>query len=564
MSSSTFDCWDKRTSWYRLLVQRVGWPLLVSVFLLVFGSYRIAQTWELYCPTYDEPVHIACGLEWWDKGAYTLEPQHPPLARIVLAYPLYAAGKHIKGIANWTAEGNEQIYEGSFRQNMIAVRRPMLLFFWLGGLTCFVWCALYLTPWIGALSVFLYALSPPVLGQAGIATTDIAITGTLPLAVLAALVFARQPSWKTGSFAGFAAALGLTSKMSFLLFYPAALFGCALAGGLRTWKQKDKPKANLRWEAIAPYLRAAGPGLAVFAFTVWAIYLFSVDDLSPAKGAQALLTNSVGWKHQLLDVLLHVRMPAGKLISGIGSVFLHFEMGHTVLFLGKLQTHGSVIFFPLIFAIKSPLAFVLLALLALVYCFRSTDVVAAEAAFPLLAGCMILMGCLPATLNLGVRHILPIYPLLGIAAAAALSALWNCEAARRVGRVAAIGLVGGILYSHLDAGPDYIPWFNVLAGSHPERIVVDSDLDLGQDLSRLVQQARDSHIDRLWLRYWGSADPKRHDLPPFTELPFNQPVKGWVAISINWAAVHADEFAWLDRYPFQPVGKTIRLYKIDP
>ena len=43
----------------------------------------------------------------------------------------------------------------------------------------------------------------------------------------------------------------------------------------------------------------------------------------------------------------------------------------------------------------------------------------------------------------------------------------------------------------LAAHPDYLPYFNALAGSNPERIVVDSDLDWGQDLKRLGRRLKE-------------------------------------------------------------------------
>jgi len=55
------------------------------IVLIAVAVARIAATYTVLNSTYDEPVHIACGMEWLQWGTYTCEPQHPPLARIAVA-----------------------------------------------------------------------------------------------------------------------------------------------------------------------------------------------------------------------------------------------------------------------------------------------------------------------------------------------------------------------------------------------------------------------------------------------------------------------------------------------
>ena len=55
---------------------------VIAVALVLLGSARIIATYKVFNHTFDEPVHVACGMEWLDKGSYTYEPQHPPLARV--------------------------------------------------------------------------------------------------------------------------------------------------------------------------------------------------------------------------------------------------------------------------------------------------------------------------------------------------------------------------------------------------------------------------------------------------------------------------------------------------
>lgn len=65
--------------------------LLLSALVLI-GISRIAMTYSGTAQGFDEPAHIACGIEWLDRGTYTLDPLHPPLSRVLIGIPLYFAG----------------------------------------------------------------------------------------------------------------------------------------------------------------------------------------------------------------------------------------------------------------------------------------------------------------------------------------------------------------------------------------------------------------------------------------------------------------------------------------
>jgi hypothetical protein len=111
--------------------------------------------------------------------------------------------------------------------------------------------------------------------------------------------------------------------------------------------------------------------------------------------------------------------------------------------------------------------------------------------------------------------------------------------------------------------PDYLAFFNPLAGRHPERILVDSDLDWGgQDLRRLEQVLKARHVTQLAIGYRGTADLAREPLPAYSELVPGAPVHGWVAITMLTLQENQAGFAWLRPYTPERVGSSFDLYFI--
>jgi len=142
--------------------------------------------------------------------------------------------------------------------------------------------------------------------------------------------------------------------------------------------------------------------------------------------------------------------------------------------------------------------------------------------------------------------------------------VWKLERIPRFGRLVAtlviIGLVGESAWAH----PDYVAYFNAMAGKHPERILVNSDLDGGQDLHRLTVRLKQLGVTSLSIAYFGTADLERIGLPPFVQLAPQQRASGWVAVSafnlMQQCAAQGD-YCWLNQEtPVERVGRSIFLF----
>ena len=93
----------------------------IAVIAMAIGVSRIVSTYDDFYQTWDEPAHLAAGLEWLDRGTYLFEPLHPPLARIAAAVVPYAAGLRLEDEGGAAARisndslfvlGNELLHRG--------------------------------------------------------------------------------------------------------------------------------------------------------------------------------------------------------------------------------------------------------------------------------------------------------------------------------------------------------------------------------------------------------------------------------------------------------------------
>jgi dolichyl-phosphate-mannose-protein mannosyltransferase len=549
----------KATLTYAMRRTRVA---LLLVLLTLVALLRVVATWRVYTPTFDEPAHIAAGMEWLDRGTYRYEEMHPPLARIAVALGPWLDGLHSEGQPGIWREGNAILNQRADQPRVLALARAGVLpFLLIAILVVFAWTRSLAGGVAGLLAVLAFTSLPPVLAHAGLATTDAAAMGTIALALYAALRWMEQPSLARTIGVGVAVGLALLTKVSALIYLPAALVMMLLA-----WRSAGN--------AVAPYIGGAAVAMASALLVVWAGYRFSIGPIRegrPAVASAPKHERPAGLKQEVAAVLRVPVFPAPGYARGVLDLRRENRAGERKNYLlGKPILEGRWDFFPVAIGVKTPLPFLVLALVgaaALLVAARQRR----SALVPPLGAAAMLGAAMAANINIGVRHVLPVYPLLAVCAGVGILTFWNQRPRGRLrlaGPAAALALTGWLVADAALAHPDYLPWFNRLAGRHPERVLLDSDLDWGQDLGRLADTLRARGVPHVWLAYHGKVDLSRQGLPPYTELPPDQRVTGWVAASLFRLALGSqggrlDAYAWLRRYhPVARVGHSILLYDI--
>jgi hypothetical protein len=200
--------------------------MLTTALLIVLAIARVSATYAVFSHTYDEPLHIAAGMELLDRGTYTYEEQHPPLARLAVALGPYLLGARSHWESSLWDEGNAILYSGADYLELLSVARAGVLpFMALLILATAAWAARDFGWRASLAAALLVSTLPPILAHAGLATTDLPLTATLTVALALLVDWMNQPRVRTGACVGVAAGLAVMTKLSALAFLPA----CAVA-----------------------------------------------------------------------------------------------------------------------------------------------------------------------------------------------------------------------------------------------------------------------------------------------------------------------------------------------
>lgn len=570
-----------------------------TVFAALIGLVCLDHTRRSLSGTFDESNHLATGLEWWQFGSYSQWTENPPLPRLAVAALPYFHGMRLPPREQWEARthnwdrtwevGSDLLYAGDgFERNLGRARLGTLPFYLLALVAAFGLADGRRRPLAGLVAVALTATLPALIAHGALATTDVGFVGTFLLATLGLLRWFERPTRRRAVALGAALGLTLLTKFSTLVFFPVTVLAFFAAHRLGGRSARPAPAGQpLGWRVVAGHAGLAA--LAAFLVT-WAGYRFSVgriDDFTPAVQDWFRILPPPAERSALTRFLLHLPLPMPELFHGLLFLAGHDAVGHDAYLLGRNSEHGFLAFYPVALLVKTPLPFLTLLALSVPFVARRRAESWVAAATALAAGGILLVS-LRSHVNLGIRHVFVLLPLGAVTIARAVDgALGAWDGAKRRAAVAALAvLLVAELGIAIGARSKELGYFNALAGADPAAILLDSDLDWGQDLFNLRREARARGIDRIKIAFFGMLRLCQHDLPPLEALVPGRPTTGWIAISENYYRHRSnfrllkdpcdpkstyrdgdepkETFAWLGAYaPVSIVGSSIRLYRIE-
>jgi hypothetical protein len=567
MNSSINPLLTRIAQWLQHHTRLMLWLMIVGTCSLV------ASTYHYFRHTWDEPEHMAAGMQLIDKHIYTYDQQHPPVARLAMAIGPYLAGARSFGEPGPSGEqeGRDLLYRtGNYTLLLTLARIGMLPFLVLLMLATWTWARAAYGVATAYVSILLLITTPQILGHAGIAALDVPGAATCTLAFYCMWRWLQSHTWQHALLFALTSGLAVATKLSALPFIAVVAATWSVLSLINVKSQPNPQTTVLRWFGQSFSILVLSLVVAMFAYGY--SFKFIVDDAHPNNMALNYLFGYQGQFREVIYVIArHVPMPVGfeRLVYSIEALAKHNAEGHLSYLMGEFSKTGFRDFYLVALIVKTPIPLLLLGAAGIVYMIwmymirgsRADWVVAA----PAMAFVVLLIFCISYShINIGVRHVFVLYPLMAMAAASLVVTLWQRFNSALL-RWALTTLILLQATSLVGSYPDYLPYFNAFAGNHPEKILIDSDLDWGQDLERLENRLHELQVTKFGFVYRGSADVIGEHLPGVWMVqPFN-PATGWIAASIyaRDTVSQGEAFGWLRKYqPIERIGKSIDLYYI--
>jgi 4-amino-4-deoxy-L-arabinose transferase-like glycosyltransferase len=490
---------------------------------MVLGLQLILSV-RLESQTWDEANHIFAGYRSWTHRDFGLNPEHPPMLKLLATAPLLSSqlktpqleGRYFKEDA--FLGGKDFLYQNDadnilLRTRMAAATLTILL----ALLVCLATREMFGT---GAafISLTLLVFEPNLLAHGALVTTDAGLSCFMFASIYAFYLYVKAPSWWRLGVVGIATGLALSIKHTGVLVLPMILLLAIVEVVRYRWRANGTTEVKSVFRQQSRKLAVSLIGItAISLFVLWSFYGFRYQarpngmELNPplAEYVQGLRPHE-SW---IVSTAARWHVLPESYLYGLADVRLTADY-YTSYVLGKIYAHGVWFYFPVAFLVKSTLGFLALFLLTVVAiatrrlnCWR-------EILFLFIPIALYLIVAVSVGMNIGVRHILPVYVFLSVLIGGAAWALIRQN--RKWAYV-----VGALLILHagssLRAFPTYIAYSNELWGGPPHtyKYLTDSNADWGQQLKTIKDYLDQRGVKDCWFVYFaeGVADPRYYGIP---------------------------------------------------
>jgi hypothetical protein len=480
--------------------------LLTALFLqLLAVNVRTSMTW-------DEGHHLFDGYTILRHHDFGLNPEVPPLAKATAALPLLPLHLYEPVQQGRSSQleafidGRDFLFKNDANRLLLRGRLAISLFTMALALLVFLAGQEIFDTATGLLALAFLTFDPTLLAHGALVTTDATITFFVFAAVYTWYRYLMRPTVWRLLLVGLVVGLAWAVKLTGLFLAPTLALMI-----LVEWFDRRNLRLLLRRAA------ALGVVLCVAYAVLWGCYGFRYEarpdgmvqnpDLESYLREYAHVANPGP-----LQMLARTHALPEAYIWGLANTKLTEERDVSYLF-GTLRRHGTWLYFPAAIVIKSTLPFLALLVLAVVVCWREPTI--RWRWLVLMVPVVVFLGlAMHSDMNIGVRHILPIYPFLYLVGASALRVAIGRD---RRWMVAATALLIFQAVTSLRSFPGYIAYANEAWGGpkNVHRLLSDSNSDWGQQLKTAADYLRDRHVTDCWIAYTASgvADERYYGVP---------------------------------------------------
>jgi len=481
--------------------------------------------------TNDEIVHIPAGYYYWTTADFRFNAEHPPLAKMWATLPLLLLTR--SDVAPPDAGVPQQRWEfySLFWQQRAAdfVRlaywpRIMMIPIALAlGLVIFLYARKLFGVPAGLFALALYCLEPTMLAHGRMVHTDVA--GSLAFLGFFFLLhrYLETRSLQRALWLGLGAALALLTKFSMVVV--AIVLGLAFVFQLIRSRREERIATGTHALAIGALILLLINGLYFFEHPQ-----LNETDLSIIASQKQFAITIARW----IPTLRHV-LPT-YFLFGMYNVMAHNEYGHTTSLLGMQSTRGWWYYFPVAFALKTTIPFLLTSVAALSWSvyrgIRYRSLVHWALLIPIAVYCAI---SFTSHINIGIRHFLPVFPFLIILCGGLLQTLirsWS-----KAGVAIAVIVLGWCAVEAVRVFPDYTAYVNEFARGPGWTYLSDSNVEWGDDVQDLASYLKSRGVTEArcaLLGGWMTMGPLGIHCPDLWGPDGPLPQSGYVAIGASF------------------------------
>jgi 4-amino-4-deoxy-L-arabinose transferase-like glycosyltransferase len=458
--------------------------------------------------TFDEGNHMFAGYMMWHTGDFGLNPEHPPLVKLLATIPMlghqlwvpplkgrpFKAEAYISG-RDWLARNdgdrNQLVFQMRLSAGLLALAFSVVLF--LTAREMF-------GDWAALAALALAAFDPNILAHSALVTTDIGVSLFFLSSIWAFYHYVRKPSWARLILASLDAGLLLATKHSGILLAPMLvlligyeIFVAAKGTRLRT---------ALRLSGAFCVIGVLGT------VVLWSFYGFRYS----ARPAGLAMSTTVA------DYVAPLGPRTAAIVNGMASLRLlpesyliglvdvkRVSIGYPTFLFNTNYSHGVWWYFPCVIAIKTTIGLLVLLALTLFAIATRKLRLGRELVFLAVPALFYLFVAMVSGMNIGSRHLLPFYAFCFIIAGAGAAAL---AAQSRRWLVLCSVLLAAHILSSLVNFPNYMPYANEAWGgaANAHNLLSDASVDWAQQLFQ-VKAWQDRHPgEECWFAYFANPE----------------------------------------------------------
>jgi 4-amino-4-deoxy-L-arabinose transferase-like glycosyltransferase len=467
--------------------------------------------------TFDEGDHIFAGYMMWHSGDYGLNPEHPPLVKLVATLPLLQENLWLPPLQQrWFKseayrDGRDFMERNDGPRHRLLFRMRLAAGVFAVGLSVMVFLmgSKLFGESAGLLALLLVVFEPNVMANSDLVTTDMGVACFFLATIYCFYRYARQPSVIRLLLTGLAAGLTLSAKHSGILLAPMLLgltlveIACAERG---------------RHKRMAGILSGGFAAIVVLAVVVlWAFSGFRYAArpagllMNPTLSEYAApLTGMNGW---VIGHVANWRLLPESYLMGMTDIHYAAQQ-YPIFLLGHDYAHGVWWYFPVALSIKTTLGLIGLEVLAGIALIGRQLRYGRELAYLVVPGAIYLGVAILSGMNIGTRHVLFLYPLAALLAAAGVTAL--AQHSRRWLWIGG-GLVAFHVISAMAIFPAEMAYGNEAWGgtANTHKYLSDSSVDWAQQLPHIKQWVDAHPGEECWLAYSAYPDlrPQAYGIP---------------------------------------------------